>query len=66
MGTWRMGDLGLSLKPVLQSNEKGQRVVFDVEQSMSRIANSGSQLKRAAMFVATDQLNDWPIKGLVG
>ena len=55
---WRVGDLGSSLKPVLQSNEKGQRVVFDVEQSMSRIASSGSQLKRAAMFVATDQLND--------
>ena len=55
---WRVGDLGSSLKPVLQSNEKGQRVVFDVEQSMSRIANSGSQLKRAAIFVATDQLND--------
>jgi len=43
---WRVGDLGSSLKPVLQSNEEGQRVVFDVEQSMSRTANSGSQLKR--------------------
>jgi hypothetical protein len=45
-GVGEKGAGGLSLKPVLQSNEEGQRVVFGVEQLSPRSASSGSLLIR--------------------